>query len=180
LRRITDAANPATTARASSPAPRRCAHRAAQPHAGPRNQKPKLPRAACPGSGKGMPRRRPCRAGFARRRTPAAAVGEEVEVDLLAAARVSTRVARREPFECCSGHTCQHLKLVTETFSRVDSIKMTEHHPTVHMVFWGNDVAVILTRLLATNNQMECTYSFHFSSLSCALLSMESYARIIT
>jgi hypothetical protein len=51
----------------------------------------------------------------------------------------------REPFECFSGHISQHLKLATQTF-------ITEHHPTVHME------CIFLTRLLATNNQMECTF----------------------
>jgi hypothetical protein len=93
--RRVDTANHATAA-ASSSAPRRPARRAAQPRAGPRHQKPKLPCAASPGSGKGRSRRRPRRAGFARRRTPATAVGKAVEAGLLPAARVSTRVARGE------------------------------------------------------------------------------------
>jgi hypothetical protein len=44
----------------------------------------------------------------------------------------------REPFECFFGPVSQHLKLVTESFSRVDSIKVTKQHPTVHMALLGN------------------------------------------
>jgi hypothetical protein len=39
------------------------------------------------------------------------------------------------------------LKLVTESFSRVDSIKVTKQHPTVHMALWGNDAVAKLSLL---------------------------------